>query len=471
MIKILIVEDDKLARKGLVSIMPWDKYDMHIVGEASNGKSALSFLDENEVDLVITDISMPVMSGFEFICEAKLRYPKLMFVILTLHESFDYAQQAIRLDVLDYISKIQLEEENYDSILGNIYTRYLNKKADHGRLLDPEHDLIAAPACMVFVGIGNQERHADSKPLSQLLGEPPTEIGTNLWVYYERGKESEYDAKLHDFANRYSEQYILFKVTDLRGHSQSRFHHNLRKYNHNFLFSKSDAGIITISELEKRLNSIGSISQDEFSSLREKWNSVTWMSDRAQFDTLMLTLKQRHLSFPTLFKLLIQLETDLKNTYSFLLPADEISLPETFYSWEEVAAWFERIYQAANTSVSAQQLSPDVFQSILKAVRIIQSELDGEVFATTVSQRVNMSRSYFCLCFKKVVGQSFNQYLRNARIERAKNYLLKTDKSIQWIAGQTGYLDEKYFSKVFKSEVGLLPSVYRQHQSQCPSAQ
>ena len=63
MIKVLVVDDDKLVRKGLIAAMPWNEFNMEVVGEANNGKNALKFLENNAVDLILLDLSMPIMSG------------------------------------------------------------------------------------------------------------------------------------------------------------------------------------------------------------------------------------------------------------------------------------------------------------------------------------------------------------------------------------------------------------------------
>ena len=67
MLKILIVDDDPLTRKGIRMMMPWEKHHMEIVGEASNGRLALDFLSGHEADLVLVDLDMPVMNGTDFI--------------------------------------------------------------------------------------------------------------------------------------------------------------------------------------------------------------------------------------------------------------------------------------------------------------------------------------------------------------------------------------------------------------------
>ena len=99
--------------------------------------------------------------------------------------------------------------------------------------------------------------------------------------------------------------------------------------------------------------------------------------------------------------------------------------------------------------------------SLNKSLKIIENELAEPLTIRNVAERVNLSRSYFSLCFKKITGLSFNHYLRDKRIELAKNYLENTNLSIMQIAEKTGYDDEKYFSKVFKQTTGVLPTQWR----------
>ncbi len=58
---VLIVDDDKLARKGLIAVIDWEQYGLCVVGDVQNGKKALEFLENHPVDLVFTDIDMPAI--------------------------------------------------------------------------------------------------------------------------------------------------------------------------------------------------------------------------------------------------------------------------------------------------------------------------------------------------------------------------------------------------------------------------
>jgi two-component system response regulator YesN len=63
MYRVLIVDDDRLARQGIISMMPWEKYGMTVVGEAQNGEKALEALSQTSVDLLFVDLDMPVMEN------------------------------------------------------------------------------------------------------------------------------------------------------------------------------------------------------------------------------------------------------------------------------------------------------------------------------------------------------------------------------------------------------------------------
>nr|WP_255654602.1 response regulator [Cohnella sp. REN36] len=133
----MIVDDDKLARKGLISIMPWSAHGMTVAGEAANGAKALEFLDQQAADLLFVDLSMPVMSGLELIQAARGKYPDLRFVMLTFHEEFEHVQAAYRMGVLDYISKARMELEDNEQILARIRHKLAN---------EPEHPMTVPPS-------------------------------------------------------------------------------------------------------------------------------------------------------------------------------------------------------------------------------------------------------------------------------------------------------------------------------------
>ena len=108
---IVLKESGAFGIKGLISLIPWKKYGMEVAGDVANGALALQFIETHPVDLAVVDLTMPVLSGLEFICECRARGISMDYIVLSAHEDFTYVQKALRLGVLDYISKLQLEPE------------------------------------------------------------------------------------------------------------------------------------------------------------------------------------------------------------------------------------------------------------------------------------------------------------------------------------------------------------------------
>ncbi len=120
MIRVLIIDDDKVSLAGLKATLPWKEYGMQVIGEATNGRDGLAFLEKHSVDLVMLDLAMPIMDGMTFIQKCRELYPEIQYVVMTFHEDFEYIQEALRLGVIDYISKLKLSEENQDELFARI---------------------------------------------------------------------------------------------------------------------------------------------------------------------------------------------------------------------------------------------------------------------------------------------------------------------------------------------------------------
>ncbi len=138
---ILVVDDDKLARKGLIAIMNWEKYGFEVVGDVLNGRKALEFIKEHPVDIVFTDIDMPEIDGIQLMQMCKEMYPSVKFVIFSVYEDFSYAQTAIRLGALDYISKISFDPDECEKILEQISTKY-KKICRQGQIQEENQEML-----------------------------------------------------------------------------------------------------------------------------------------------------------------------------------------------------------------------------------------------------------------------------------------------------------------------------------------
>jgi len=100
--KLLIVDDEKHIREGLGKALSLDGYDVQL---ASDGQEAIDKVEEGDVDLVITDLKMPLRSGEELLKDALERYPYLPIIILTGHGTIENAVEAMRNGAYDFITK------------------------------------------------------------------------------------------------------------------------------------------------------------------------------------------------------------------------------------------------------------------------------------------------------------------------------------------------------------------------------
>lgn len=105
MLKVLVVEDEEMIRKGIVLAVDWAALDCVVVGEASNGAQALEAVEHYDPSLIITDLKMPVMDGLEMLRQLRERGNNAFVIILTAYDSFSYAQTALRLGAVDFLLK------------------------------------------------------------------------------------------------------------------------------------------------------------------------------------------------------------------------------------------------------------------------------------------------------------------------------------------------------------------------------
>ena len=103
--KVLLVDDEILIREAISENIPWEKHGFELVHVCDNGKTAIEYLEENEVNLVITDICMPYVDGMELSKYVYENHPETMIIIFSGYSDFEYAKQAIQYKVAEYILK------------------------------------------------------------------------------------------------------------------------------------------------------------------------------------------------------------------------------------------------------------------------------------------------------------------------------------------------------------------------------
>ena len=105
MMRVMVVEDEEMIRRGIVMAVDWAALDCVVVGEAANGEQALAVAEDCRPTLIITDLKMPKMDGLEMVRRLREAGSRAYVIILTAYDSFAYAQQAIRLGAVDFLLK------------------------------------------------------------------------------------------------------------------------------------------------------------------------------------------------------------------------------------------------------------------------------------------------------------------------------------------------------------------------------
>jgi len=109
--KLMIVDDEEIIRSGLAKRVKWERLGYEVVCLFEDGRDAISYLHNNPVDVVLSDIKMCEVSGIELARYISENYPAIKVVLLSGYKEFDYAKEAIKYDVCDYILKpVKIEE-------------------------------------------------------------------------------------------------------------------------------------------------------------------------------------------------------------------------------------------------------------------------------------------------------------------------------------------------------------------------
>ena len=105
MLKVVVVEDEELVRKGIVLAVDWASVGCAVVGEAANGQEGLEVIARYRPDLIVTDIKMPRLDGLEMVRQLRVQGNRAYVILLTAYSDFSYAQAAVKLGAVDYLLK------------------------------------------------------------------------------------------------------------------------------------------------------------------------------------------------------------------------------------------------------------------------------------------------------------------------------------------------------------------------------
>ena len=187
-LRVLLVDDEIMIREGFKRLFDWEAHDCEVVGEAADGMEALAQIDALRPDIVIMDINIPIMSGLKVIQVSRIKHPKIAYVIVSGYDDFSYCQQALRLQITDYILK-PVDYEEFGICIDNLkISLYEQRMAEeHEPKEQGERVIIGITRYLqehleeeVSLSVLAEEFHLNPQYISQLF---KTEIGVGFLAY------------------------------------------------------------------------------------------------------------------------------------------------------------------------------------------------------------------------------------------------------------------------------------------------
>lgn len=132
--RVLIVEDEFRIGLLIKKLIKWDEIGLECIGLADNGETALNIIENEDPDIVITDIRMPKVNGLELISTAKQKNGNIRFIIITGYKEFEYAHKALQYGVNDYLLK-PVNEEEINKVLRKIHNELSHKRKEEEHLI------------------------------------------------------------------------------------------------------------------------------------------------------------------------------------------------------------------------------------------------------------------------------------------------------------------------------------------------
>jgi len=516
MMRVVIVEDEYIVRFGIRSMIDWDKLGMTVTGEAANGQEALELMRHELPDILITDIKMPVMDGLALIAEARELSAQLKILILSNLEDFQYAKEAIRFGVSEYLIKSDMMPRDFERSLLQVKEAIERTALTGGESKDAAMEPMRREKLLLDLAEGTC---GDAGSLWEELGLPAWEAPVYVLHLCQEGMEqgvtagqqfrqvlenllTEREVRYEAFTDRQGEINVLL----FPGMPAAQAHKWVSSLADTWIQQLKQSGMRCTIGISCSVEAAGKLQQGfEQAKLAVKYKMFVGGGKAIVFgeeygpasgsrpqEPLRVSANQIHsmvyafqakelrLHLEALFEqlalrkdldmvqiisleLLIMLTTlwsDVNSDQESMIELkkqyyDQISKLETIH---ESRAWFIQAFDELIAHMVGVYNSDR--NSIIKATQYIQQHYHQEISLQSISSFVHLSKNYFANLFKKEMGESFLEHLTRVRIEKAKTLLTGELKTAD-IGHLVGIPDPKYFSKVFKKIAGVSPSEYR----------
>ncbi len=477
---ILVVEDEKMIRRGICTMVQRSGVPVEMIMECQNGELAWEILRSKEVDVMFTDIRMPKMDGIELVHLANTLEKPPLIVAISGYDDFSYAVEMLRNGVREYILK-PVEREKIAEVLNKlneeIEGRNLKDQKDKDFGLKEVRQLLERPT----LPEGREEELAERYGNIFLDGEYRVYVAPKGSFKDEQEGIVFFDVYASDaLVMEETADFDKDRLMDLCAGS-SEIHKGLKElraaYQEALLRRKrafvtgqpveSDEGfkeppellhtqalrLVEEAALMQRLQLIGTKREDE---LDEQWGKLFTEAKRGNlyYDEFEAAIGDFTENVKKIYKNSINEEAEtgllrLKDVLSFTC-IDEYR--EALMEW--IMKLRESICESDDTEAKMK---------LKAAVEYVKENYMKDLNMAVVSNYISMNYSMLSYLFKQYTGTNFVNYLKGIRISEAKKLLSETDLKIIEVSRAVGYDNEKHFMKTFKAECGVSPGEYRKN--------
>lgn len=512
--RIIVVEDENITRQWLKRNIEAIDFNYHVVGEFSNGRLALEYCCQNDVDVIFTDIRMAVMDGLQLLEKMRALDMNPYKIILSAYDEFHYARQAMKLGVHEFLLKPEVTREEIKHILETAqeYLQSQRKKHCQAHL----EKMNAQEKYLQF--LMKKEGILDENEIKQrflanniLLKEDIIAVSTFfVGAAAESGQIKEviqlfldteqicgYCAEIndHEFALLYSpgikqtQEGLWTKLYQLLlTHFGTEIYAGV---------SKQGSGFIELKNLYRQAES----AKDNRVFFRipglQMYESMRVYAETGDlaYRNIIVHIKEllAHNTMNTAEEKLrdflghIKLTTNLYPAYVRALCMEILSLYMQHIKTYALNIQEKKTVQEIELAFSSRfntycQLEEFMINAHRKLAKILEeksrirqysapvqriteyvtSHYAEKISLELIAEQVHLNRTYISSIFKKETGEKFSDYLQRVRLDASKALLQNnSEMTLQTIAEQTGFCDAAHLSRVFKENYGISPIEFR----------
>ena len=492
MLKVFLVEDEFVIREGIKNNIDWKAHGYEFCGEAGDGELAYPMIQKLRPDIVITDIRMPFMDGLELSRLIRKELPDTEIIILSGYQEFEYAKEAIKLGVAQYLSKPINGEEllaELDELSAKIEEKRIAIQIRERYLQEMEENNLRERKKLFQELVTGESTVAELLESAEILGIDLSAPWYNIILFKTqslRHAQDEYSGSLI----RIEQEYIE-KIKDImEGYEHVRYFGGIGKpvnrlrelptsfeqashaFAHRYLVQDSrilDSGHMT-EEAQKEDNfDIKEVNPKQID--RTRIQEFLKQGDREEVvyfveeffrdlsnKALQSNIFRQYITMDVYFCVADFLESLQTDTQELETPnQDEKTLQDS----DSAIHYITRILQKALAvrDKAASSRYDDVVEQVMKYID--ENYADEELSLNLLASHVNFSPNHLSMIFSQQTGQSFIKYLTDYRMNKAKELLRCTGKRSSLISQEVGYKDPHYFSYLFKKTQGMTPTQYR----------